>query len=150
MSRPDPVSPGAQLAAARLRAGLSLDQVSQRSRVPRPALEALERDDWAGLPAPIYARGFTRLYAQEVGLDPAPLVALVETGRAVRRQQAKDAAKARSRQARRAVLGGLRRRTAVAVAVGAVVLVVLSAMFSGANRLEADVASDAAPAAAHP
>ena len=34
------------------------------------ALEALERDDPAGLPGGVFTRGFVRTYAGEVGLDP--------------------------------------------------------------------------------
>jgi len=37
-------------------------------------LTAIEADDFSHMPAPIYARGFIRLYAEFLGLDPAPLL----------------------------------------------------------------------------
>ena len=37
-------------------------------------LEALERDDFSSIPAPIYGKGFLRLYAEYLELDPVPLI----------------------------------------------------------------------------
>ena len=37
-------------------------------------VEALEQEDFAKIAAPIYAKGFIKLYAEYVGLDPKPLI----------------------------------------------------------------------------
>lgn len=60
---------GALLKAARERQGLSLSEVASRTRVPLRHLEAIEADDYAGLPSPTYATGFARAYARAVGAD---------------------------------------------------------------------------------
>lgn len=74
----DSDTPGRLLAAARVRAGLTLADVSARSRVPIAALEAIDADDHRAIAAPVYVRGFVRLYAREVGLDPAVVVGLLD------------------------------------------------------------------------
>ena len=65
---------GAQLRAAREAQGLSLTNLSQRTRVPERALAAIERNDKSALPPPPFSRGFVRTYAQELDLDPNLLV----------------------------------------------------------------------------
>jgi cytoskeletal protein RodZ len=54
--------------------GLTLADVAARSRVPLSALSAIDEDDYERLPAVTYARGFIRLYAREVGLNPEAIV----------------------------------------------------------------------------
>lgn len=61
---------GAQLRAARERAGLTLEEISARTKVKVPFLAALERGQIDALPPGPFARGFARAYAIEVGLDP--------------------------------------------------------------------------------
>ena len=65
---------GAQLRAAREAQGLSLTNLSRRTRVPEKALAAIERNDTSALPPPPFSRGFVRTYAQELDLDPNLLV----------------------------------------------------------------------------
>ena len=65
---------GAQLRAAREAQGLSLTNLSQRTRVPERALAAIERNDKSALPPPPFSRGFVRTYAQKLDLDPNLLV----------------------------------------------------------------------------
>ncbi len=67
-------TPGALLFRAREEAGLTLADVAARSRVPLSALSAIDEDDYDRLPAETYARGFLRLYAREVGLNPEAIV----------------------------------------------------------------------------
>jgi len=74
----DSDTPGRLLATARVRAGLTLAEVSARSRIPIAALEAIDADDHRNIAAPVYVRGFVRLYAREVGLDPQTVVALLD------------------------------------------------------------------------
>ena len=67
---------GARLRNARLAKGYSIAQVaSQTGMLPR-IVEDLEKGDYRSIPAAIYGRGFVRLYAECVGLDPVPLVAM--------------------------------------------------------------------------
>jgi len=65
------VSTGEQLKRAREAKGLSLDDVANQTRIPIRHLQAIEREEWDALPAPTYAVGFARNYANAVGLDGA-------------------------------------------------------------------------------
>ena len=68
------MSIGEVLAAARRQAGLTNTQVSQRTRIRETIVRAIERDDFSGRGADIYARGHIRSIAHTVGVDPEPLV----------------------------------------------------------------------------
>ena len=69
--RPDgPSSVGEMLRAARLRRQLTLEAVEAETRVRRRFLQALEEDRLDELPGAVYAKGFVKLYARAVGLDP--------------------------------------------------------------------------------
>jgi cytoskeleton protein RodZ len=65
---------GAELRAARLRAGLSQQDISQRTTIQLEKVEALEADHFERLPDGIYLDGLIRAFAQEVGLDGRELV----------------------------------------------------------------------------
>lgn len=66
------------LRAAREQQGLSLDDVAARTRVRPALLRALEEGRYDALPGPVYTRGFLKLYARAVGLDPAAVIAAWE------------------------------------------------------------------------
>jgi cytoskeleton protein RodZ len=66
-------SAGDRLRAAREEQGLTLDEISIRTRVPKRLLEAIETGDHAALPAPTYSAGFVKAYAQMLGMDQAEL-----------------------------------------------------------------------------
>jgi cytoskeletal protein RodZ len=68
------VSIGATLAAARRRAGLSVGEVSERTRVTEPIIRGIEQDDYAACGGDFYARGHIRAIARAVGEDPVPLI----------------------------------------------------------------------------
>src|SRR4249920_4147147 len=68
------VSIGATLAAARRRAGLTVSDVSQQTRVTEPIIQGIEQDDYAECGGDFYARGHIRAIARAVGEDPVPLV----------------------------------------------------------------------------
>jgi cytoskeletal protein RodZ len=68
------VSIGATLAAARRRAGLSVGEVSDRTRVRENIIEDIEQDDYVACGGDFYARGHIRAIARAVGEDPGPLV----------------------------------------------------------------------------
>jgi cytoskeleton protein RodZ len=62
---------GAQLRRAREARGLSLDALTRSTKISATTLAAIEAGDIQKLPAPVYARGFVKAYAAEVGLDPS-------------------------------------------------------------------------------
>jgi cytoskeletal protein RodZ len=68
------VSIGATLAAARRRAGLTVSEVSQSTRVTEPIIQGIEQDDYAACGGDFYARGHIRAIARAVGEDPVPLI----------------------------------------------------------------------------
>ncbi|MGH9163315.1 MAG: helix-turn-helix domain-containing protein [Vicinamibacteraceae bacterium] len=59
-----------ELRAAREQRGITLRQISERSNVAVNLLDALERGEFEKLPGGIFSRGFVRVYAREVGLEP--------------------------------------------------------------------------------
>jgi transcriptional regulator with XRE-family HTH domain len=65
---------GEALRAAREAKGLTTADVAGATRLKLQAVEDLERNDFSRVAAPIYGKGFIRLYAECVGLDPKPLV----------------------------------------------------------------------------
>ena len=68
-------SVGGQLQQARQRAGLSIQEVSARTKIAVWILEAIEREDFSRLPGGIFRRGFLSAYAREVHVDPAVILA---------------------------------------------------------------------------
>ena len=66
---------GQELRDARLARGFSIDDCQRATRISSRYLEALETEEFSALPAPVFARGFLRSYAQMLGLDPTAMVA---------------------------------------------------------------------------
>jgi cytoskeleton protein RodZ len=79
-----PQSVGERLRAARIKAGLDLNDIATRTRVPMRHLEAIERADFDSLPSITYALGFARAYARAVDDDEAEIARnlRIELGRA--------------------------------------------------------------------
>ncbi|MER7759001.1 RodZ domain-containing protein [Streptomyces sp. NPDC097619] len=73
-STDDRPSIGRALKQARIRAGLTVDEVSGSTRVRIPIVHAIEEDDFTRCGGDVYARGHIRTLARAVGLDPEPLV----------------------------------------------------------------------------
>ncbi|CAN5700080.1 hypothetical protein BH10ACT10_BH10ACT10_02680 [soil metagenome] len=69
----DPVI-GPELAAARVRVGLSVDDLAERTRIRPHVIESIEVDDFAPCGGDFYARGHLRTLARVLGKDPAPLL----------------------------------------------------------------------------
>jgi cytoskeleton protein RodZ len=65
---------GQKLKAAREKKKMTISEVAKAMRVKNQYVEAIEHDQFHKLIAPVYARGFIKLYALSVGLDPTPLV----------------------------------------------------------------------------
>ncbi len=66
---------GQELMQERLRQGLTLDDIVQRTKIPLRSLEAIEADAFDRLPGVVFARGFVRLYATDLKLDAEALLA---------------------------------------------------------------------------
>ncbi|WP_146909538.1 RodZ domain-containing protein [Arenimonas daejeonensis] len=65
----DPI--GLRLRQGREKAGLSIEQVGQQLKLPIAIIEAMERDDWPRLGAPVYVRSYLGSYLRLVGLPAA-------------------------------------------------------------------------------
>ena len=69
---------GPMIAAARNRARLSIDTLSERTRIRPHVLECIEVDDFEACGGDFYARGHLRTLARVFGLDPQELLALYD------------------------------------------------------------------------
>jgi cytoskeleton protein RodZ len=70
-----PETIGPKLRQAREGRDLTIEQVAGTTRIRPHYLQALERDDLSAIPSSAQARGFLRIYAAFLGLDPDQLVA---------------------------------------------------------------------------
>ena len=66
---------GQTLRAAREAKGLTTSELAARTHLLIQIVEGLENEDFRRIPAPIYGRGFVKLYCEVVGLDPKPMQA---------------------------------------------------------------------------
>lgn len=62
------------LRAARERAGLTIEQISHRTKIKVVLLQALERGEFEQLPGEFFTRAFLRTYARELHLSPDEIV----------------------------------------------------------------------------
>lgn len=65
---------GERLRQARVRAGISPAEAGAKLKMPTHVIEALEREDWAKIGAPVFVRGHLRSYAKLLDL-PADAIA---------------------------------------------------------------------------
>ncbi len=65
---------GQQLREARERKKIALETAAQATKIKAEYLAALEANQFERIEAPVYVRGFLRIYAQYLGLDTKPLV----------------------------------------------------------------------------
>ena len=68
------MSIGDVLADARCRLGLSVSEVSRRTRIRPTIIWGIEQDDYSACGGDFYVRGHIRAIAGAMGLDPAPLI----------------------------------------------------------------------------
>ncbi|MBU6460247.1 MAG: DUF4115 domain-containing protein [Proteobacteria bacterium] len=73
----DSVSVGYRLRIERERQALSRDEVAAKLHLSVSQVEAIEEDDYSGLPALTFVRGFVRNYAKLLHLDSENLLALM-------------------------------------------------------------------------
>jgi curved DNA-binding protein CbpA len=64
---------GENLGKIRRYLSLKIDEVAVEIKVSRHNLEAIEEEAIHALPAPVYLKGFLRVYAKVLGLDPKPV-----------------------------------------------------------------------------
>jgi cytoskeletal protein RodZ len=76
------VTIGEALAEARYRAGLTLDELSERTKIREAVIRSIEQDDYAACGGDIYVRGYVRSIAGAVGIDAQPLIRDFDAGRA--------------------------------------------------------------------
>ena len=76
---------GETLAQARERAGLTITQVSQQTRIRESIIADIERGDFGLCGGDFYARGHIRAIARAVGADPRPLIEAYDATRGARR-----------------------------------------------------------------
>lgn len=70
-----PTDPGARLRRQREQAGLTEQQVAEQLNLDAGVVQALERNDYAALGAPVFVRGHLRRYATLVGADATQILA---------------------------------------------------------------------------
>ena len=93
---------GETLRAARHNKQVSLEDVSRATKIKMETLEKLEADDFVGLAAPMYTKGFLKIYSDYLGIDSAGMVAAyLKSQGGLRRQglQLETEATLRSRRA---------------------------------------------------
>jgi transcriptional regulator with XRE-family HTH domain len=66
------------LARFRKRAGVSLEQIAQRTKIGSRFLEAIEDEQFERLPGGIFSTSYLRQYAQAIGYDEDALVAFYD------------------------------------------------------------------------
>jgi Helix-turn-helix domain len=65
---------GQKFRAAREKKKMNVSRAAALTRIKVQHIEMMENDDFSKMPAPTYAKGFIRIYASFLGLDPIPLV----------------------------------------------------------------------------
>lgn len=66
---------GSILKESRIAKGYSLEQVEKATKIRSKFLEAIESDDYSGLPSPAYAKGFVKNYGDFLGLESSRVLA---------------------------------------------------------------------------
>lgn len=82
----DEIDIGQTLRAARERRGMTQNEIAEATRIKLHLIQAIEQNDFRRIEVPLYGKGFVKLYAERVGLDPDPLTRqyLMTYARAVR------------------------------------------------------------------
>ena len=73
---------GQTLTEARSQAGLTVDELSERTRIRGTVIRSIEQDDYEACGGDLYVRGYVRALAGAVGIDAQPLIREYELGRA--------------------------------------------------------------------
>ncbi|CAN7289386.1 helix-turn-helix domain-containing protein [Massilia sp. LjRoot122] len=142
--------PGKTLQSQREAMGWSVEQVADQLKLAPRQVVALEAGDYASLPSPAVTRGFVRIYAKLLKIDPAPLVAKIEMNMPAEALAGATASVPRREQRptsfsqSRFPIGGKRSKLPVGLIAGALVLVAAGAalwhfgLIPGSRPQEAD------------
>tara|TARA_R110002096_G_scaffold316010_12_gene510399 strand:- start:29344 stop:30108 length:765 start_codon:yes stop_codon:yes gene_type:complete len=65
---------GKQLKQARLKRGLSVEDIAHETRIQESMLRNLEEDDYSQFPSPTYARSFLSIYSENLGVDASEVI----------------------------------------------------------------------------
>jgi len=76
------VTVGEALAEARYQAGLTVDEVSERTRIREAVIRCIEQDDYGACGGDLYVHGYVRAIAGAIGIDAQPLIREYDLGRA--------------------------------------------------------------------
>ncbi len=68
------IGPGDRLQAARIEAGLSIDDIANRMHLSYGILQAIEENNFDEITAPIFVKGYLRAYARIVSLDEEEMI----------------------------------------------------------------------------
>ncbi len=71
-------SVGIIIKAARLQAGLSLEEINARTRIPIRNLQAIEEDDLSVMPSAFFYKSFVTQFAKVIGIESSTLSPLVD------------------------------------------------------------------------
>jgi cytoskeletal protein RodZ len=71
---PELPCPCLNLASARQRIGISLEQIAQVTRIAPHYLRAIEAEDFAKIPSGVYATSYIRQYARAIGYSETTLL----------------------------------------------------------------------------
>jgi cytoskeletal protein RodZ len=63
------------LSEMRLRSGRTLEQIADTTKISIRFLRAIEAEDFSQLPGGIFSRSYLRQYADQIGIEPAGLLA---------------------------------------------------------------------------
>ncbi len=83
---------GETLTEARSQAGLSVDELSERTRIRGTVIRSIEQDDYEACGGDLYVRGYVRAIAGAVGIDAQPLIREFDTGRGDHEERANGSA----------------------------------------------------------
>jgi cytoskeletal protein RodZ len=134
---------GVELWQARQARGLSRAQASERTKLRRGQIEAIESNDIDALPPPAFLRGHVRAYAAELGLQPDDTA-----NRYLAQFGITTSAGRTAESATPSVISLLRFRTAFTRAAMVAVLMVVGLLFLQSPGKARDISPIAAPTAA--
>jgi transcriptional regulator with XRE-family HTH domain len=84
------VTVGEALTEARYRAGLTVAELSERTRIREAVISSIEQDDYEACGGDLYVRGYVRAIAGAIGVDAQPLIRAYDEGRAAPGRLAQD------------------------------------------------------------
>ena len=120
---------GAVLYEARTEQGLTLEELSERTRIRVDYLKAVEEGNPEKVPGEAYFRAFIRTYAREVALDPEELLVRYEMGKMPEAAQLEPAVPAGRPSLRERRAAKRRRRRIRFLATTAVLLAAAAAAY---------------------